>query len=136
MEASDALALVRSARDDLVEVRDAPDKGAGVVGCFARLPCVSRCCAQRVPRRLQICCARGANAAAGCCYWAGAAATLSPRVSRLPPRTFLGSYAGRLVDLRRKDRVERLRWASVALRLSPIFERGGSKQVDARRCPQ
>ena len=48
MDASGALALVRTAQDELVEVRDAPDKGAGAVGCFARLPCVFRCCAQLV----------------------------------------------------------------------------------------
>ena len=39
MEEASALALVRNARDELVEVRDAPSKGAGAVGCFARLPC-------------------------------------------------------------------------------------------------
>jgi hypothetical protein len=40
MELDGALALVRSAKDELVVVRDAPAKGAGAVGCFARSPCV------------------------------------------------------------------------------------------------
>ena len=108
MDASGALALVRTAQDELVEVRDAPDKGAGAVGCFARLPCVFRCCAQLVflpssnlVMYLALCCC--------CCCYCCCCCDVAPRGCRLPPRTFLGSYAGRLVDLRQKDRVERLR---------------------------
>lgn len=54
MEETSALALVRNAHDELVEVRDAPDKGAGAVGCFARLPCAPICCGHFVFRRVQI----------------------------------------------------------------------------------
>lgn len=37
MEETTALQLARDAQDELVEVRNVPAKGAGAVGCFARL---------------------------------------------------------------------------------------------------
>ena len=44
MEEAAALALVQCAQDELLQVRDAPAKGAGAVGCFARLACVAHQC--------------------------------------------------------------------------------------------